>query len=86
MKDKKFAIWGLARANTDDIREAPSLTMIDELLKAGAQIQVFDPNNRTRTKNLWQNTLGGGKDEYEILKNADVLLIVTNGAIPITWF
>lgn len=82
LKDKKFAIWGLAfKPNTDDIREAPSLTMIDELLKAGAQIQVFDPEAIGHVQKIYGNTLGYGKDEYEILKNADALLIATEWSL-----
>lgn len=82
LQGKKFAIWGLAfKPNTDDIREAPALTMIDELLKAGAEIQVFDPEAMGHVQNMYGTKIGYGKDEYEILQGADALLIATEWSL-----
>jgi UDPglucose 6-dehydrogenase len=78
LKGKKFAIWGLAfKPETDDIREAPSLYIIDELLNAGAKVTAFDPEAMKNVKNLIGDKIKYAKDQYEALKGADALLIVT---------
>jgi UDPglucose 6-dehydrogenase len=78
LKGKTFAIWGLAfKPDTDDIREAPALYMIDELLKAGATVRAFDPEAMPNVKNIYGDKITYGKDEYEILNGADALLIAT---------
>ncbi|MDB5123096.1 MAG: tuaD [Mucilaginibacter sp.] len=77
-KGKKFAMWGLAfKPETDDIREAPSLYIIDELLNAGAEITAFDPEAMKNVKNLIGDKINYATDQYEALKGADALLIVT---------
>ena len=77
VKGKKFAMWGLAfKPETDDIREAPAFYVIDELLKAGAQVAVFDPEAMDNTKKLLGDKIVYG-DQYEILQDADALLILT---------
>ncbi len=78
LKGKKFAMWGLAfKPETDDIREAPSLYIIDDLLEAGASITAFDPEAMENVKNLLGDKISYAADQYEALKDADALLIVT---------
>jgi UDPglucose 6-dehydrogenase len=81
LKEKTFAIWGLAfKPDTDDIREAPALYMIDELLKAGARIKAFDPEAMENVKSIYGDKIIYATDEYEALKDADALLIATEWA------
>ena len=77
LKGKKIAVWGLAfKPNTDDIREAPSLFIIRELVKEGAQIAAFDPEAMTNTrKELAENIELAG--QYDVIKNCDALVIAT---------
>jgi UDPglucose 6-dehydrogenase len=78
LKGKKFAMWGLAfKPETDDIREAPSLYIIEELLNAGAEITAFDPEAMKNVRNLIGDKINYAADQYEALKGADALLIVT---------
>ncbi|MGC4233485.1 MAG: UDP-glucose/GDP-mannose dehydrogenase family protein [Niabella sp.] len=78
LKGKNFAMWGLAfKPETDDIRDAPSLELIGELLNAGANVTVFDPEAMGNVKSLFGNKITYAKDPYSALKNADALLIVT---------
>jgi UDPglucose 6-dehydrogenase len=82
IKGKKFALWGLAfKPETDDIREAPALYIIDELLQAGATIAAFDPEAMPNIKNLIGDKISYGKDQYEVLDNADALLILTEWSV-----
>jgi UDPglucose 6-dehydrogenase len=77
---KTFALWGLAfKPNTDDIREAPALVIIDSLLEAGANIIAYDPeaNDNVRQKYLNNNQLKIVDEKYIALDNADALLIAT---------
>lgn len=78
LKGKKFAVWGLAfKPNTDDMREAPSIVIIKELVRLGAEVSVYDPaaieNARFYLKTLPEYS----DDQYGILKDADALLILT---------
>jgi UDPglucose 6-dehydrogenase len=78
LKGKKIAVWGLAfKPDTDDIREAPALFIIDELLKEGAEISAYDPAAATNVKAIYADKIKYGTDEYEVLNNADALLIAT---------
>ncbi|MCW5899405.1 MAG: UDP-glucose/GDP-mannose dehydrogenase family protein [Flavobacteriales bacterium] len=82
LKGRHFAIWGLAfKPDTDDIREAPALYVIDELLKAGATVTAFDPEAMANVKKLKGDAIGFAKDEYEALKGADALIIATEWAL-----
>jgi UDPglucose 6-dehydrogenase len=82
LKGKKFAMWGLAfKPETDDIREAPALYIIDELLKEGATISVFDPEGMNNVKALIGDKINYGTTQYEILDGADALLIVTEWSL-----
>ncbi|MEY4108578.1 MAG: hypothetical protein RL181_2920 [Bacteroidota bacterium] len=79
---KTIAVWGLAfKPNTDDIREAPALYTIEELLKAGAQIKAFDPEAMGNVEKLFGNQIQYCKDQYEALIHADALAIVTEWSV-----
>jgi UDPglucose 6-dehydrogenase len=80
LSGKIFALWGLAfKPDTDDVREAPALEMIDDLLAAGAKIQAFDPEARANVKKIYgsEKNLTIADNEYDALKGADALLIAT---------
>ena len=78
LKGKKFALWGLAfKPNTDDIREAPALYMIDALVQAGATVCAFDPEAVANVKKLIGNKIEYGETQYDCLENADALVIAT---------
>ncbi|MBP6091617.1 MAG: UDP-glucose/GDP-mannose dehydrogenase family protein, partial [Crocinitomicaceae bacterium] len=82
LNGKKIALWGLAfKPDTDDIREAPALYMIDELVAAGASITAFDPEAMPNVQRLIGDKIVYGTDEYSILENADALLICTEWGI-----
>jgi UDPglucose 6-dehydrogenase len=82
IKGKKFAIWGLAfKPETDDIREAPALYIIDELLKEGASVAAFDPEAMPNVKKLLGDTITFTDNQYDALKGADALLIVTEWSV-----
>jgi UDPglucose 6-dehydrogenase len=82
LEGKTFAIWGLAfKPNTDDIREAPALHIIDELLEEGAKIQVFDPEAMDHVKKMYGDKIGYFNDEYAVLQGADSLIIATEWAL-----
>ncbi len=82
LQGKKIALWGLAfKPDTDDIREAPALYMIEELLKAGAQITAFDPEAMPNVQALLGDKISFAKDEYQALEGADALLICTEWGI-----
>jgi UDPglucose 6-dehydrogenase len=78
IKGKRFAVWGLSfKPKTDDMREAPSLVIIDRLLKAGATVVAYDPVAMHEAKKSLGDTITYATDIYESLKGADGLLIVT---------
>jgi len=78
LSGKHFALWGLAfKPNTDDIREAPSLYMIDELLKQGASLCAFDPEATENAKKHFGNKINFAENQYDALENADALIIAT---------
>ena len=78
LKGKHFALWGLAfKPNTDDIREAPALYIIDELLKAGATVCAFDPEAKKNVMELLGDKIGYSEQQYDCLDNASALIIAT---------
>ncbi|MEH6536899.1 MAG: UDP-glucose/GDP-mannose dehydrogenase family protein [Psychroserpens sp.] len=82
LKDKKIAIWGLAfKPETDDIREAPALFIIDALLKEGAKIIAFDPEAMPNVERKLGSEISYAKDMYSALENADALVICTEWSI-----
>ena len=79
---KKIAVWGLAfKPDTDDIREAPALFMIEALLDAGANISAYDPEAMPNVKNSLGAKIEYATDEYSALSGADALLICTEWGI-----
>ncbi|QDT89364.1 UDP-glucose dehydrogenase family protein [Gimesia algae] len=78
LQGKTFAIWGLAfKPKTDDIREAPALVLIDQLLQAGAQLKVHDPVAMNNVKDIYGDQLAYFDHHYDTLQGADALVIVT---------
>ncbi|MGI4873462.1 MAG: UDP-glucose dehydrogenase family protein [Janthinobacterium lividum] len=78
LKGKKFAIWGLSfKPKTDDMREAPSLVIIEKLLAEGATVTAYDPVAIPEAKHTLGDTITYAKDQFEALVDADALLIVT---------
>jgi UDPglucose 6-dehydrogenase len=80
LKGMKFAMWGLSfKPNTDDMREAPSVELINSLLAQGASVHAFDPIALNEAKKIFPDTLGleFGRGMYEVLDGADALVIVT---------
>jgi len=79
---KHIAIWGLAfKPDTDDIREAPALYMIEELLQAGATVSAYDPEAMPNVQRLLGDKITFAADEYSVLDQADALLICTEWSI-----
>ncbi len=82
LSGKKLAIWGLSfKPDTDDIREAPALYLIDKLLEAGALLTVFDPEAMPNVKRIYHNRLTYATSEYEAIQNAEALVICTEWAV-----
>jgi UDPglucose 6-dehydrogenase len=78
LKGKHFALWGLAfKPNTDDIREAPALHIIESLLNLGATISAYDPEAINNVKDHLRNTILYADNPYHALKDADALIIAT---------
>lgn len=78
LKGKKFAMWGLAfKPNTDDIREAPALYMIEELVNAGAQVCAYDPEAINNVRTLIGDKIGYADNQYDCLEGSDALIICT---------
>jgi len=82
LKSKKIALWGLAfKPDTDDIREAPALYIIKELLELGAEITAYDPEAIENVKEILGDSISYSKDEYVALENADALVICTEWGV-----
>lgn len=78
LSGRTLAIWGLAfKPRTDDMREAPSITVIESLLRAGARIQAYDPEATEEAKKIFADRIRYHRRNYDALKEADALLIVT---------
>jgi UDPglucose 6-dehydrogenase len=81
LKGKTIAMWGLSfKPNTDDMREAPSLVLVDSILKAGGNVQAFDPVAMNEARHIIGDKIVYCNNEYDTLVNADALLIVTEWA------
>jgi UDPglucose 6-dehydrogenase len=79
VQGKRVAIWGLAfKPNTDDMREAPALVLIEELLAAGAKVVAHDPVAMHETERRIGKTIDYAESNYEALEGADALVIVTD--------
>ena len=78
LKGKVVALWGLAfKPNTDDVREAPAVYLIEELLKIGANVRAYDPEAMAHVKTQFGDTVYFANDQYDALAGADMLLIAT---------
>ena len=78
LKGKKFALWGLSfKPKTDDMREAPSLVLIEKLLEPGAEIVAYDPVAMEEGKRILGNKITFAKDEYDACIDADALVLIT---------
>ena len=75
---KVFGLWGLAfKPRTNDMREAPSITIINMLLNAGASIRAYDPKAFDSAKSIFGDNIYYAKNAYDALNNADALILVT---------
>ncbi len=82
IRGKKVALWGLAfKPDTDDIREAPALYLIEELLAAGATISAYDPEAMSNVQELVGDRINFALSAYDACKNADFLLIATEWSV-----
>lgn len=78
LKGKRIALWGLAfKPETDDMREAPALVIIDELKKAGCEIVAYDPVAISESRRRIGDNISYAKDIYDAVEDADALLLVT---------
>ena len=78
LQGKKIALWGLAfKPNTDDIRDAPAIDMINALTAAGATITAYDPEAMSNVKNKIGDKIKYATNQYEALAAADILVIAT---------
>lgn len=78
LSERTFAIWGLSfKPRTDDMREAPSTVVIEQLLKGGARVQAYDPEAATEAKKIFGDRIRYASRNYEALQGADALLIIT---------
>ncbi len=77
-KGKKVALWGLSfKPNTDDIREAPAVYLIKDLLQKGFEITAYDPEGMPKTKAVFKNQIQFVDDPYKCVEGADILVVVT---------
>ena len=79
---RTIAVWGLAfKPNTDDIREAPALYIMDELIEAGATIKAFDPEAMEKIKEIYGDKITYASNQYEALEGSDALAIITEWSV-----
>lgn len=82
LKGKKVALWGLAfKPDTDDIREAPALYMINELVREGAEVVAYDPEAKDNVKRMIGDRIEYAEGAYEALEGADALVIATEWSV-----
>jgi UDPglucose 6-dehydrogenase len=82
VQGKTIAIWGMAfKPNTDDIREAPALYIIERLLEAGARIKAFDPEAMPNIEKVFGNRIEYCQDQYDAVNDADALAIITEWSV-----
>jgi UDPglucose 6-dehydrogenase len=81
LKGKTIAMWGLSfKPNTDDMREAPALVLIDKILEAGGKVQAYDPVATHEAQRILEDRIVYAKDPYSALHQADALMLVTEWA------
>ena len=82
LKGKRIALWGLAfKPDTDDIREAPALYMINQLLAEGATVKAYDPEAMNNVKRMLADRIEYADNPYDALEGADALIIATEWAV-----
>ena len=82
LRGRQIALWGLAfKPNTDDIREAPALDIINYLLSAGAHVSVFDPEAQENVRAVYGDKLTYCQNQYDALNGADALVIATEWSL-----
>ena len=82
LEGKTIAVWGLAfKPNTDDIREAPALYIMDELLEAGAKIKAFDPEAMDHIRDIYGDRIELTENQYQAIEGADALAIITEWSV-----
>jgi len=78
LKGKRFAVWGLSyKPHTDDMREAPSIVIVNGLIEAGARVCAYDPAAMEEAKKVLDKKVEYGKDPYDVLNDADALVLIT---------
>jgi UDPglucose 6-dehydrogenase len=78
IKGKTFGFWGLSfKPQTNDMREAPSLVIIDKLLNEGAGVKAYDPAAMDETKRILGNKIKYATDQYDALLDSDALVLIT---------
>ena len=78
LKNKTIAVWGLAfKPNTDDMREAPSIVLIQNLIAEGCKVRAYDPEASKEAYKIFGDKIEYGKKQYEVINGADALVIVT---------
>lgn len=81
LKGKKIAIWGIAfKPDTDDLREAPAIYIINQLIAKGAEVSAYDPEAMNNAKQMLGDRIQFSEDQYSLLQDADALLIATEWA------
>jgi UDPglucose 6-dehydrogenase len=81
LKGKKFAFWGLSfKPNTDDMREAPSLVLVEKIKAAGGEVIAYDPVAMKETRHMIGDAIQYAKDEYDAVVEVDALLLITEWA------
>jgi UDPglucose 6-dehydrogenase len=82
LKGLKIGLWGLAfKPETDDIREAPALYIIEELLKEGVEVSAFDPEAMDNVKKVFGDRITFCDNQYDVLQNTDALMIATEWSV-----
>jgi UDPglucose 6-dehydrogenase len=82
LQGRQIALWGLAfKPNTDDIREAPALYIIEALLQEGATIHAFDPEAMGHVRTQFGDRIRFGTNQYEVLEGADAVVIATEWSV-----
>ncbi len=78
LRGRTVGVWGLAfKPRTDDMREAPAVPIIEGLLKRGAKVRAFDPEERSSAERIFKRRISYAKNAYDALTGADALLVVT---------
>jgi UDPglucose 6-dehydrogenase len=82
IQGKTFGLWGLAfKPETDDIREAPALYIIDKILAAGGKVIAFDPEAMPNVKKIYGDKIQFAENQYQAIQNVDALLIATEWSV-----